>query len=145
MKHITFKYWHNFLDMPKKSKEWHIDDIAAEFAELDEAESLVDRWSEYSDVVYSVTRGRWGGYSLESPLTAWQFAYGSIYMFPKYTLRFLFYRRAGKKLNAKRSLHEVRNPKKVHKLHHIAKKYDIDPEAFAEVCEKQLGYWPLLK
>lgn len=145
MKHITFKYWHNFLDMPKYTKKWHEDDIAAEYAELDEAENFVDRWSEYSDVVYTLTRARWSGHSIDSPLTHKQFVYGSLYMFPKYTLRFLFYRRAGKKLNAKRSLHEVRNPKKVHKLHHIAKKYDIDPEAFAEVCEKQLGYWPLLK
>lgn len=145
MKHIIYKRWHDFLDMPKKTRQWHIDDVADEYAELDEAKGPINRWSEYSDVVYTITRSRWDGHDIESPLTNWQFAYGSLYMFPKYTLRFAFFKQAGKKLGAKQSLHEVRNPKKVHKLHHIAGKYDLDPADFTATCKRQLRYWPLLK
>lgn len=145
MKHITYKHWHDILDMPKKTKKWHEDDLADEFTELDEAKGLINRWSEYSDVVYTLTRARWSGHDIVSPLTSGQIIYGSLYMFPKYTLRFLFFRRAGNKLGATRALREVRNPKKIHKLHHIAKKYNLDPDAFTEVCKRQLRHWPLLK
>lgn len=145
MKHITYKQWHNLLDMPKKDEQWHKEDIADEYTELDEARGPINRWSEYSDVVYTVTRARWDGYDFASPLSKGLFLYGSLYMFPKYTLRYLFFRQAGKKLRSSRPLHEVRNPKKTHKLHHIASKYDLDPAKFAAICEKQLRYWPLLK
>lgn len=145
MEKLVFKRWHDLLNMPKRDKMWHIKDIAAEHQELQDAEGWINRWSEYSDVAYSVTRGRWSGHDIESPLNRREFYYGSIYMFPKYTLRYMFYRRAGKKLGARRPLHEVRNPKKLNKLHHIAKEYDLDPHEFAALCEKRLRYWPLLK
>lgn len=142
---ITYKIWHNLLDMERKDEAWHHSDIADELAELNEAVKFVDRWSEYSDVVYTVTRGRWGGYALASPLKKRHFIYGSIYMFPKYTSRWLFFRRAGKKSGATRKVAEVRNPKKLHKLSHIADKYGIDPDRFIANCRKQLKYWPLPK
>lgn len=65
-------------------------------------------------------------------------------MFPKYSGRWLFFRRAGKKAGAKKALREVRNPKKTHKLHTIAEKNDIDEKLFQKTCEKQLKYWILL-
>lgn len=145
MRKVTYKKWHDFLDMPKEDKAWHENDIADEYKELEEARGFINRWSEYSDVVYTVTRGRWSGHDLGSPLSTGKFIYGSIYMFPKTTLRYLFFRRAGKKARAKQPLREVRNPKKTHKLHHIAKKYDLDPEEFALICKKQLRYWLLPK
>ena len=145
MKNTVYRKWHDILNMPKKDQQWHEGDIADEYAELDEARGPINRWSEYADVVYAVTRGRWDGYDIPSPLSRALFIYGSLYMFPKYTLRYMFFRRAGKKLHASRPLHEVRNPKKTHKLHYIAAKYELDPAAFAAVCEKQLRYWPLLK
>jgi hypothetical protein len=145
MKHVVYRKWHDVLNMPKKTKEWHEQDIADEYAELDEAVGPINRWSEYADVVYAVTRGRWDGHDIHSPLSGGLFMYGSLYMFPKYTLRYMFFRRAGKKLQSARPLHEVRNPKKVHKLHYIASKYDLDPEEFAAICKRQLRYWPLLK
>jgi hypothetical protein len=65
-------------------------------------------------------------------------------MFPKYTGRWLFFRRAGLKLNAETQLHEVRNPKKVEKLYSIADKYGLDRKKFQDTCKKQLSYWILL-
>lgn len=145
MRKVVYGRWHDLLDMPKQDKSWHINDVADEYQELAEAVGWLDRWSEYSDVVYTVTRGRWSGHDIESPLTRGRFIYGSIYMFPKYTLRNMFFRRAGKKAGAARPLREVRNPKKLHKLHHLAEKYEVEPDQFIAICEKQLHRWPLLK
>lgn len=131
--------------MPARELDWHVEDQAGEVAELMEARGIVDRWSEYADVVYTTVRARKDGYDLAFPYTKLHFMYGSIYMFPKYTLRSLFYQSAGKKAGVGSMVHEVRNPKKIHKLYHIAGKYDLDPEKFAEICQRQLRYWPLLK
>lgn len=131
--------------MAPKDLAWHEEDIAGELQELAEAEGLIDRWSEYSDVVHTVIRTRRDGFMVDFPLTRLQCLYGSVYMFPKYTLRFFFFRRAGKKAGGKTILREIRNPKKIHKLHHIARKNGLDPDEFTAICTKQLRYWPLLK
>ncbi|MCC7357619.1 hypothetical protein IT408_03905 [Candidatus Uhrbacteria bacterium] len=132
--------------MPKKSEAWHREDIAAEWKELQEARGFISRWSEYSDVAYTYTRALWSGHaSIQNPLGFWMCYWGLLYMFPKYTLRWLFYRRVGKKLNARVSLTEVRNPHKTEKLYHIAEKYGLDAAKFEVICREQLRYWPLLK
>lgn len=130
--------------MPKHDKQWHEQDLADELAEYHEETHLIKKWSELSDVVYTCTRGRWSGHEIPFPFSRLQFAVGTIYMIPKYTGRWFFFRRAGKKAGAKSPLHEVRNPKKTHKLHHIADKYGVDAEKFQNICEKQLKHWALL-
>lgn len=145
MRRIIYKRWHDLLGMPKYDKTWHKNDVAAEYQELLEAKGWVNRWSEYSDVTYTVTRAWWSGHDIQSPLTHWQFIYGSAYMFPKHGLRFLFYRRAGKVLGSAIPLREIRNPHKPHKLRHIANTYNLDPNEFTAICNKQLRYWLLLK
>ena len=130
--------------MEKHTQVWHESDLADELAEYYEETSLFKKWSELSDVVYTCTRGRWGGYVIPFPFKPWQFYLGTIYMFPKYSGRWLFFRAAAKKAGAAQSVHEVRNPKKTHKLHIIAKLNGIDKKTFQRVCEKQLKYWPLL-
>lgn len=142
---IVFRFWHNILDMNIKDQTWHENDLADEIQELAEAKSLIDKWSELSDIVYVVTRTRWDGYEMRFPISKTKVAIGTLYMFPKMTGRWLFFYRAGKKAGAVKKLTEVRNPKKLHKLHHIAEKYDVDAEKFVEICKKQLKYWPLLK
>lgn len=142
---IIFRLWHNFLDMEIKTLKWHEQDIFDELQEYKEAKSLRDKWSELSDIVYTVTRARWGGHKLNFPIGKTKVVIGSVYMFPKITGRWLFFYRAGKKTGSKRKVTEVRNPKKVHKLHHIADKYGLDTSKFEKICEKQLKYWPLLK
>jgi len=136
--------WHKFLGMTKHDKKWHKQDMADELAEYYEETKLINKWSELSDVVYTCSRAKWSGHNLKFPFSNFKYALGLIYMFPKYTGRWLFFRSAGKKAQSTKQLHEVRNPKKVHKLHHIANKYDIDPELFQGICEKQLKHWVLL-
>jgi len=130
--------------MPKYDLEWHINDLADEMAEYHEEQKLLKKWSELSDVVYTCTRGKWSGHEVEFPLKNWQYGVGTIYMFPKYSLRYAFFRRAGKKAGSAKKLREVRNPKKVHKLHLIAEKHNLSKEEFQQICEKQLKYWVLL-
>ena len=136
--------WHAALDMPKNNKQWHIDDMADEYAELQEARGLIATWSELSDVAYTDTRGKWSGHSVDLPISKPKYYVGLVYMYPKYTARYIFFKRAGKKAGATIPLKEVRNPKKTHKLHTIAGNYQINPQTFQQICEKQLKYWPLL-
>ncbi len=138
------KKWHQLLGMELHEKQWHEQDLVDELAEYHEETKLINKWSELSDVVYTCTRGRWSGHEIVFPFSRWHFVFGVIYMIPKYTSRWLFFRSAGKKAMVSTIIHEVRNPRKTHKLHCIADKYRIDRDLFQKICEKQLRYWPLL-
>lgn len=142
---MKYKSWHNWLAMEHQSAEWYERDLADEFEELQESTKFIDRWSEYADVVYTVSRSRWDNHAQPSPISGIKFLYGSVYMFPKYTLRWLFFRKAGKKAGAQQKISTVTNPKKEHKLVKIAEQYNVDPVAFVKICQKQLKYWPLPK
>ena len=132
--------------MEKHDCAWHEADIADELAEYEKAQGFIERWSELSDIVYTYTRARWSDHvGLALPLSLRQFFFGSLYMFPKYTLRWLFFRRAGRKSGARRIVREVRNPAKAEKLNGIARIYGIDEAIFRDVCERQQRWWPLLK
>jgi hypothetical protein len=136
--------WHDWINMKWHDKEWHENDLAEELTEYYEETKIIKKWSELSDVVYTYTRGRWGGYDIQFPFKKWQFYLGLVYMFPKYTDRWLFFRAAGRKAGAKNDLHAVRNPRKTHKLHKVAENNGVDKEKFQRICENQLKYWPLL-
>ncbi len=140
---MLINLWHTALDMKKYDLAWHENDIQDELAELSEERGLINRWSEYSDVAYTYTRANWSGFKLELPITRPMFIVALVYMFPKYTLRWWFFKRAGKKFG--KTIHEVRNPKKIAKLHIIAERNNIEPKKFEQVCTRQLRYWPLLK
>lgn len=143
---MIFKVWHNLLGMEKHDRAWHEADIADELAEYEKAQGFIERWSELADIVYTYTRARWSGHArLASSLSSLQFFFGSLYMFPKYTLRWLFFRRAGRKSGAREIVREVRNPAKTEKLNGIASMYGIDEATFRDVCERQQRWWPLLK
>lgn len=135
--------WHSWLDMKKYDLQWHKDDLSDEMRELQSETEFVARWSEYSDIAYTYTRASWSGHKLDRPISLWHFVFGLVYMFPKYTLRWLFFRWAGRKLGVE--IREVRNPRKQNKLATVAERYTVDPEKFVEVCQNQLRYWPLLK
>ncbi len=135
--------WHSLLNMEKYSKQWHVNDINDEFAELQSANSLLHKWSEYSDVCYTFSRARWSGYEVDLPITRYMYYVGLVYMFPKYSLRYMFYRRIGKKFG--KTLCEVQNPSKRAKLEKIANRNDIPADQFVDTCNKLLRFWPLLK
>jgi hypothetical protein len=140
---MMLNFWHGLLDMPKHDEEWHQADIRRELAELRAAgSSWQEKWSEYADVAYVHSRARWAGFDLALPIPRHVFYLSLIYMLPKYTLRYLFFRRAG--LRCGKRIYEVRNPKKPEKLRSIAKHNGINPDEFVAVCQEQLRYWPLI-
>jgi len=143
---MIFKIWHGLLGMKKYDSAWHEADIEEELMEYQKAEGFWEKWSESSDIVYTYTRAKWSGHAnLLFPLTRRQFLSGSIYMFPKYTLRWLFFVAAGKLAGSRGIIREVRNPQKLTKLDEIAKKNSLDKEKFRLACQKLLRYWILLK
>ena len=130
--------WHNQLNMPKHDLEWHRQDIADELQELTEARGFIDRWSEYSDICYTYTRALWSGHKdIKLPISYFMYLIGLVYMFPKYSLRWNFFHKPGKKFGND-NVTEVRNPKKIHKLEDIAAKYDIDKIEFVLEAKKLL-------
>lgn len=132
--------------MPKYDIDWHLRDIEDELEELKEAKGFIHKWSEISDVVYTYTRAKWSGHKeLGFPLKKFLFYIGAIYMFPKYTLRWKFFRKIGKNFNKNLNITEVRNPKKIYKLEEIAVRYDLDKDKFKEEVRKLLKKWIFLK
>lgn len=122
--------------------------MADELEEYREAEGLLARWSELSDVVYVYTQAHWSGHidiAWPVSISGHAFWLGALYMFPKYTLRFLFFRRAGRRCDASRTVRSVRNPAKSWKLRDIALRHGLDQEKFVTICQRQLRWWPLLK
>jgi hypothetical protein len=138
--------WHNMLNMPKYDENWHKQDLADELAEYEEARGFIDTWSELSDVAYTYTRAKWSGHkNINFPLSKTKLYIGILYMFPKYTLRWRFFRRLGHSFDKNLHINEVRNPRKVAKLKAIAEKYNLDPEQFQIRAEQELKHTILLK
>jgi len=134
------------LNMARYDEAWHKHDMADELAEYHEAAGVVDVWSELSDVAYTYTRAIWSGHkNIEFPLPRWQLYVGIIYMLPKYTLRWRFFRKLGHQFDKNLHLSVVRNPKKVAKLVAIAENYRLDPTLFQIRAEEMLKKSFLLK
>lgn len=74
--------WHSLHAMKKHSLEWHLHDLDDELREYDEPQSMLKKWSELSDIVYTCTRGKWSGRSIVFPFSRWMFFLGAIYMYP---------------------------------------------------------------
>lgn len=127
--------WHDLLNMPKYDETWHKQDMADELTEYEEAHGFIDTWSELSDVAYTYTRSKWSGHeTINFPLPKIKLLIGLLYMFPKYTLRFRFFRDLGHQFDRNLHISEVRNPKKIEKLKVIAEKYNLDQEQFTKVA-----------
>jgi hypothetical protein len=146
MKSRALNRWHSWLGMQKFDREWHENDLAEELAEYHDETKLLKKWGELSDVVYTCTRSRWSGHELDFPLRRWQFFFGVPYMLWKYTSRFLFYKHAGEKAGADKTIRCVRNPHKLEKLSSIIDRdgIHVDEDRLLRQCRKQLKYWPLL-
>lgn len=138
--------WHKMLNMTKFDEAWHKEDMADELAEYYEASGLIDIWSELSDVVYTYTRAKWSGHtSISFPLSRLQFFLGAIYMIPKYTLRWRFFRKLGHMFDKNLQLNVVRNPRKTAKLHLIAENHGLDPVAFEAKAKELLKHSFLIR
>lgn len=143
---VLINKWHDMLNMPEYDEEWHRQDMADELAEYQEAKGFIDTWSELSDVAYTYTRAKWSGHTtINFPLSRIRLAIGILYMLPKYTLRWRFFRALGHEFDRKLNISEVRNPKKIAKLKNIAEKYNLDPELFTQKAQSLLKNRILLK
>ena len=97
-------------------------------------------------MVYTCTRAKWSGHtSIKFPYSKFKFFWGSLYMFPKYTLRWNLFRKAAHNINPDLNITEVRNPKKTHKLDKIAERYNLDKDRFREEVNRILKKSILLK
>lgn len=140
------RIWHSVLGMEQKDEAWFRKHIRQELIELMEAQTVMEKWSELADVVYAVTRAKWNKHErIQFPLTKRAYAVGWVYMIPKHTSRWLFYRVAGGRVRRGVRMKVVRNPLRTEKLHAVAQKYEVDPARFEHVCKQQLRWWPLLK
>lgn len=123
--------FHTKLGMKKYDETWHETDMADELNEYQEAHGLIHLWSELSDVVYTYTRAIWSGHTtITFPFSKGKFYLGIIYMIPKYTLRWRFFKDLGNIISPGIDIREVRNPMKKEKLAAIAEKYNVDPAVF---------------
>lgn len=139
-------HWHTMLNMTKFDETWHKEDMADELAEYHEARGFLDTWSELSDVVYTYTRAKWSGHtSIHFPLSTLQFLLGVVYMLPKYTLRWLFFRKLGHQFDRDLDLNVVRNPHKTAKLHLIAENHGLDPITFEAKAKELLKHSFLIR
>ncbi len=68
-----------------------------------------------------------------------------LYMLPKYTLRWKFFRDLGHQFDKELHISEVRNPEKIEKLAAIAEKYNLNPAQFTEAAQHLLQGRVLLK
>jgi len=142
---LLVNLWFEWLNLPKRDAQWHRQDVADEVQELRDASGLVEVWSEKADVVFATRRGRWAGHGIELPLRRLDSWLGLAYMFPKYTLRWLFYRTVGHHLDPALRISEVRNPRKTDKLRDIARNNGFDPVAFERECRRCSAWWLFLK
>jgi hypothetical protein len=98
--------------------------------------------------VFSISRARHDGFPVRKvpPLFSLRYAPVYSYMLAKYTLRWGFYRFAARLCHAPRhrSVCEVVNPAKDHKIEEVAIRHQMDPVALKCVSGKLRRFWPLL-
>ncbi|KAL8335303.1 hypothetical protein RB598_009481 [Gaeumannomyces tritici] len=154
---VILRRWHAHLGLPRKeSRSWHQDRLREELIELNGAESLIGTLSEASDVIFSVSRAEYEGFTddratvfvfLERLSTFWAVAVVA-YMLYKFTMRWSFYRVTayacglrGARLDAVR---DVINPAKSHKLDEVAARHGVQAEEFRRVGGIVRRLWPLV-
>ncbi|KAL8365381.1 hypothetical protein RB595_004266 [Gaeumannomyces hyphopodioides] len=154
---VILRRWHAYLGLPRKeSRSWHQDRLSEELVELKGTKSLVGSLSEASDVIFSVSRAEYEGFTddratlsdfLEQLSTFWAVIVVA-YMLYKFTMRWSFYRVTayacglrGARLDAVR---DVINPAKSHKLGEVAARHNLQAEEFQRVGNVVRRLWPLL-
>ncbi|KAI4150894.1 MAG: hypothetical protein LQ340_003831 [Diploschistes diacapsis] len=141
------RHWHNFLGLPSQTPSaWHEERLREELEECRAARTSLEKLSERSDVFFTISRARHGGFPIDSlpPFTA-RNAFVYAYMVAKFTSRRMFYTTAAKLCKAPhyRSVREVVNPSRDHKLELVASRHGIDPSKFKRVGRLLRRVWPL--
>ena len=147
-KRFTFlTLWHAALGLQRQGpRSWHSDRLREEVQELDEARTYVEKVSEASDVLFTISRARHEGFDIR-PLPSLfdrKYTLAYLYMVGKFSSRWLFYLTASLICRAPHAVREVVNPTKEEKLFLVAARHQLDPTKFTRVCRKLLRIWPLL-
>ncbi|RKU45485.1 hypothetical protein DL546_008301 [Coniochaeta pulveracea] len=121
---LLLSKWHKMLNLPRQAcPAWHRDRLLEEQIELQQAKGTIARLSEFSDIIFAISRAHSNGYLFDRqlpPLRANWHVYS--YMFSKFTLRWSFYRTAAWLCRAPNvdGVREVINPAKDYKLAEVA-------------------------
>ncbi|RDW76540.1 uncharacterized protein DSM5745_06532 [Aspergillus mulundensis] len=144
--------WHRTLRLTRQpSASWHRARIAEELKERRVARNQLEKLSETSDVLFSISRARHDGFAirLRPSVFSHPLAYG--HMLAKFTSWWGFYRAAASLSGAQwpRNVREVVSPAREAKLDEVAARHGIDAVRFnavrfRKISRRMLRIWPLL-
>ena len=139
--------WHKMLNLQRYPLPFHRARLAEELAEVDAATGVINRLSETSDVLFTISRSSFEGHPVAAvpPLTA-RNAPAYTYMLVKFTSRWGFYLAAAYLADRQRysAVREVVNPRKDEKLVAVAERHGLEPVGFSRVAVGLRRVWPLL-
>lgn len=139
--------WVGLLGLKRQvPRSWHVDRLREEKQELQEAVTLLEKLSEASDVLFSISRAQYDGFYIQPlpSLSDPKYTLAYLYMLSKFSSRCLFYITVSILFRAPHTVREVVNPTKIDKLHQVAIRHQLDPVQFTQMCQKLLRLWPLL-
>ena len=127
---------------------WYRDRLREELQERRQANTLLQKLSETSDVFFTMIRAQHDGYPVRKipEFATIRHLPVYLYMIVKYTSRWAFYRavtcfcRDG----TGKSIQEVVNPGRDRNLREVASRNGMDPERFERVGRRLRKVWPLL-
>ena len=141
--------WYRMLGLKREAPAlWHRARLREELRECREAPTLILKLSEYSDVVFTISRADYDGFQIGKVphfLTVRNFSVYA-YMLSKFTMRWSFYRTLAYlcKVPHWRRVGEVVNPGRDVNLELVANRHGIDLENFKSVGRRLRRWWPLL-
>ena len=141
--------WHGMLNLPRQNPpSWYRERLREELKERRHAKTFLERLSETSDVLFSISRARHDGFPVRNLPQFRTTRHTLVYTFMlvKYTLRWRFYRIAAKFCKAPHwdSVREVVNPGKDSNLRVVARRHNIHPEEFLNAGRQLRNVWPLM-
>lgn len=136
--------WHRWMDMPLESPQWYLDKIEGEITELVDARGCWARLSERGDVLYSYSRAEFDGIAVLGTYHAYLHLYIALYMVIKLTLRRLYYKRVGARMDPPKDMKALRNPQKDDNLRSLAIKHGYDEIIFLNTAKKIRSRWLFL-
>ncbi|MCJ1333998.1 hypothetical protein MMC10_010705 [Thelotrema lepadinum] len=141
--------WHGMLGLSRQTPpSWYRDRLREELKERRKANTFLEKLSETSDVLFSISRASYDGFPVRKLPRFRVTRHTPVYafMFAKYTLRWRFYRIAAKFSKAPHwnSVREVVNPRKDGNLYEVALRHNIDPEEFLNAGRHLRNVWPLM-
>ncbi|KAH8705190.1 hypothetical protein BGW36DRAFT_367049 [Talaromyces proteolyticus] len=138
---IGLRAWHEWLSLSRQTPEsWHQYRLMEEQQECHDADTLLLKLSETSDVLFSISRARYDGYDIANLpfIFSYQYFLPYCYMLAKFSSRCMFYKTAATLCDAPNAgtVREVVNPAKDEKLDQVAVRHQINPTRFKHVSRQ---------